>query len=364
MPTHSRTSSSASSVGSSYVSSTDSNKTSHIESPTPLANSLEATNNFLNSNYHSITSANTMANTLPRYHNTYNTLISELNDVNEHLHSTNSTIHNSINEINNNHNANNGNGHVVVDGDGGGGDISGSAVNSYNIDVNGIDQMDDGAVSPTRQTQTIDDDKLIADDFDIGKTESIYGSIRPIQNSNGDEFAYKTLNGSVIRSVHPPGKGNSSSYKVNARIAFLFVFSLALSLVSSHSLSLHFISFNFCFVFLFFLMFCFNCCLLLLGVTLWPVQYLSTNNLTHSMKCGRSSIGSLNICETSKFIVRMHFCLQVKSNLGGPRPFAGVNAPRGGPRSPASYPPPSQNWSQPANNYASNTLPRSNVPGE
>lgn len=54
---------------------------------------------------------------------------------------------------------------------------------------------------------------------------------------------------------------------------------------------------------------------------------------------------------------------QVKSNLGGPRPFAGVNVPHGGPRSPA-YPQPAQNWSQPANNYASNTLPRSNVPGE
>lgn len=192
MPTHSRTSSSASSVGSSYVSSTDSNKTSHIESPTPLANSLEATNNFLNSNYHAINSAHTMTNTLPRYQNTYNTLISELNDVNEHLHSTN-----NINE-NHHHNANNG---------GGGGNGTG-----YNIDVNGIDQMDDGAVSPTHQTAKIDDDKLIADEYDMGKGESIYGSIRPF----GDEFAYKTLNGSVIRSVHPPGKGNSSSYKVNA----------------------------------------------------------------------------------------------------------------------------------------------------
>lgn len=211
MPTHSRTSSSASSVGSSYVSSTDSNKTSHIESPTPLANSLEATNNFLNSNYHSISSANTMANTLPRYQHTYNTLISELNDVNEHLHSTNNTttaIHSNINENNNNHNhANNGNGHVVdavVAGD--------------------HHRMDDGGVSPTHQTANIDDDKLNGDELDIGKTESIYGSIRPIRNQDGDEFTYKTLNGGVIRSVHPPGKGNSSSYKVNACALHLMIY--------------------------------------------------------------------------------------------------------------------------------------------
>lgn len=65
----------------------------------------------------------------------------------------------------------------------------------------------------------------------------------------------------------------------------------------------------------------------------------------------------------------------MKPNTGGPRPF-GASLPRAGPRSPrspVSYPTPAQQqqWSQPApppvnsynNSYASNTLPRQNVPG-
>lgn len=71
----------------------------------------------------------------------------------------------------------------------------------------------------------------------------------------------------------------------------------------------------------------------------------------------------------------MKFCilLQVRSNLGGPRPF-GNNPPLGSPRSPHAGN--IQNtWSQPIyapapapvsnnyTNYGSNTLPRSNAPG-
>lgn len=176
-PTHSRTSSSASSVGSSYVSSTDSNKTSHIESPTPFSiqsHTMEATNNFLNSNYHStngqIVGATT---TLPRYQNSYNTLISELNDMNEHLNNTN--------DINNAH----------------------ECIN------NDDDQPDNGHCN---------DEKLHANCNGRDET-SIYGKIRSINDD--DEFTYRTLNGGVIRSVHPPGKGNSTSYKVSTSLECL-----------------------------------------------------------------------------------------------------------------------------------------------
>lgn len=53
-------------------------------------------------------------------------------------------------------------------------------------------------------------------------------------------------------------------------------------------------------------------------------------------------------------------CLQVKSNLGGPRPFG---VPTAGPRSPALN---NQSWSQPKPaptfaNYGSHTLPRSTI---
>lgn len=164
-------------MGSSYVSSTDSNKTSHIDSPIPMqsqtnGNSLEATNNYLNSNYHS---TNGTMTTLPRYQNSYNTLISELNDMNEHLNNRNES-----------------NGHDCINND---------------------DKTDSvGSLSP------------VNGEYD-GKSESIYGSIRPINNNNnnsnnnGDEFTYKTINGGIIRSVHPPGKGNSANYKVRALIS-------------------------------------------------------------------------------------------------------------------------------------------------
>lgn len=170
LPTHSRTSSSASSVGSSYVSSTDSTKTSLTESPTPTqasANAFEATNNFLNSNYHS---ANGMA-TLPRYQNTYNTLINELNDMNEHLSNENANYDHSL-------------------------------ANSH-----------DGTDS---QSDKSSDDRLDRDDLD-SKNDSIFGSIRSIDvpSLNNEGFTYRTLNGGVIRSVHPPGKGNSTAYKVS-----------------------------------------------------------------------------------------------------------------------------------------------------
>lgn len=166
MPNHSRNSSSASSVGSSYVSSTDSNKTSSpsIESPTPphsnhshTNNAFETNMNFVNSQMHSAQA------TLPRYQNTYNALINELNHANEQ--------------------------HCFDKLDG------------------AIDKKSDASNSDT----------------ETHKVDSIYGSIRPQPDkgqTNGSAndpngFTYKTLNGGVIRSVHPPGKGNSCTYKVS-----------------------------------------------------------------------------------------------------------------------------------------------------
>lgn len=41
-----------------------------------------------------------------------------------------------------------------------------------------------------------------------------------------EDFKYKTLNGDVIRSVHPPGRGNTVNYKVILVLLFFFCFSL------------------------------------------------------------------------------------------------------------------------------------------
>lgn len=43
-------------------------------------------------------------------------------------------------------------------------------------------------------------------------------------NGDGEQFAYKTLNGDVIRSVVPPGKGKSINYKVSNRLSLMFMF--------------------------------------------------------------------------------------------------------------------------------------------
>lgn len=38
-------------------------------------------------------------------------------------------------------------------------------------------------------------------------------------NSFNENFIYKTLNGGIVRSVHPPGKGSATTYKV--RFAYI-----------------------------------------------------------------------------------------------------------------------------------------------
>lgn len=199
MPTHSRTSSSASSVGSSYVSSTDSNKTSHIESPTPLqSQSLEILNN--NSNFHTLNGSTT----LPSYQNAYKL-------INEHLHNQNGYKNNNNSHSHNNNNNNNNEHEDSSDND--------------QIDFN--DLHHESSIT-CNKLATIDQ---MVHETTNGKsmTDSIYGTIKQQsneQNNCGENFAYKTLNGDVIRSVHPPGKGKPINYKVSVRFFFFSSFIL------------------------------------------------------------------------------------------------------------------------------------------
>lgn len=99
---------------------------------------------------------NNRSSTLARYQNTYNTLINEINDINDHeslITCNSSTTEQTAYETNNNNK----------------------------------------------------------------NSDALYGRIRQSnENVVGVEnFTYKTLNGDVIRSVYPPGKGNSVNYKVS-----------------------------------------------------------------------------------------------------------------------------------------------------
>lgn len=183
MPTHSRTSSSASSVGSSYVSSTDSNKTSHIESPTPIQ-SLDINNA---TNFHATTNGSAA---LSSYQNAYK-LINGL-----HLHNQNG------HKINNNNN----NEHDDFGSDNDQTDLS--------------DLHHESSIAYSKLATTID--QTVHDTN--GKIDSIYGAIKQTDEQIvcGENFAYKTLNGDVIRSVHPPGKGKATNYKASIVCCFSF----------------------------------------------------------------------------------------------------------------------------------------------
>lgn len=49
-----------------------------------------------------------------------------------------------------------------------------------------------------------------------GKDESIYGTIRNMdeKDKENEDIIYRTMDGGVIRSVHPPGKGKGTVYQV------------------------------------------------------------------------------------------------------------------------------------------------------
>lgn len=193
LPTHSRTSSSASSVGSSYVSSTDSNKTSHIESPTPSLQS-HALDIVQNSDFHvnnngtttSSVASSSSSSSLPPYQS-----LCKL--INEPIYNQNGLKHHHHNHHPNNNN------HSEHD----------VASDTDNIDYADLHhettKFNNNINDKLKQTNGNADDAhhLPSDD--------------PIVGNGGEQFAYKTLNGDVIRSVVPPGKGKSINYKVSDR---------------------------------------------------------------------------------------------------------------------------------------------------
>lgn len=206
LPTHSRTSSSASSVGSSYVSSTDSNKTSHIESPTPSLQS-HALDIVQNSDFHVNNGTTTTTTTLPPYQN----LCKLINNEPVYNQNGNKNLQNHHHHHQNNN-------------------------NNEHEDASDTDQIDytDLHHETIKFNNNKNNNKLaIAMKQTNGNNadDTIYGTIKtasddPIVVGNGgnggENFAYKTLNGDVIRSVVAPGKGKSINYKVSKSIFLLF----------------------------------------------------------------------------------------------------------------------------------------------
>lgn len=49
-----------------------------------------------------------------------------------------------------------------------------------------------------------------------GNDESIYGTIRSMdeKDKENEDIIYRTMDGGVFRSVHPPGKGKGTKYEV------------------------------------------------------------------------------------------------------------------------------------------------------
>lgn len=175
-PTHSRTSSSASSVGSSYV-STDSTKTSHIDSPTPISSiqqqHFDIPNNFSNSNP-DLTHKNNRHQSTPTQIDTpldskfTSTIFKQITDDQTDF---NRLHHDQLIENN-----------LLIRNN-----------ETKNIDTHSNHYCDE---LPSEYDQ---------------------------QTVSCENFTYKTLNGDVIRSVHPPGKGNMVNYKVSDIFRGLFV---------------------------------------------------------------------------------------------------------------------------------------------
>lgn len=170
LPNHSRTSSSASSFGSSYVSSTDSNKASPstvspVHSRQGSQNSTtsnlsinfrqnadEIDKNVINASYHN-------NSTLPRYQSVLNT------------------------------------------------EIKGY----FNDNVQKSSILDD--INTKEKTFV---DGVFNGKMKNGNDESIYGTIRSMdeKDKENEDIIYRTMDGGVFRSVHPPGKGKGTKYEV------------------------------------------------------------------------------------------------------------------------------------------------------
>lgn len=56
-----------------------------------------------------------------------------------------------------------------------------------------------------------------------GNNESIYGTIRSMDDKDkeNEDVIYRTMDGGVIRSVHPPGKGKGTKYQVGRTLLYL-----------------------------------------------------------------------------------------------------------------------------------------------
>lgn len=170
LPNHSRTSSSASSFGSSYVSSTDSNKASpstispvHSRQGSQNSNTSNLSLNFrqnadeidknvINASYHN-------NSTLPRYQSVFNTEIKGYFNDNDQKSS-------------------------ILD------------------DINTKEKTyEDGVFNGKLKN---------------GNGESPYGTIRSMdgKDKENEDIICRTIDGGVIRSVHPPGKGKGTKYQV------------------------------------------------------------------------------------------------------------------------------------------------------
>lgn len=208
LPNHSRTSSSASSVGSSYVSSTDSNKESPDKmSPTHSRQGSNSHTQF-GDNHHANSEENekNSINSKSHYNSGISTALNTMNNPSETL--------NDYNHLNWQQKSY-GILHETLENDSVG----------QNRQYNGIIHLNQFNIKNER---ILNENLMEKNELDGNDTELIYGTIRPhTKKKPHDEFSYRTLDGSIIRSVHPPGKGKSSQYKVFVlNIYFLFLYLL------------------------------------------------------------------------------------------------------------------------------------------
>lgn len=187
-------------------------------------NAEENDKNIINSSYHN--------SSLPHYQNKLNSELKEYynNGSNGDISANYNNKHFILNanHMNDTDTAISHSEIMATNGNGGGGGVGEHTSNGYfngnatTINVDHVDQLERN--------------EMLNGDGDCSGGDSIYGTIRPhTKKKPNDEFNYKTLNGSVIRSVHPPGKGNANRYKVSYfwLIVFLFCFILLKNVSSS-----------------------------------------------------------------------------------------------------------------------------------
>lgn len=177
---------------------------------------------------------------------------------------------------------------------------------------------------------------------DSRPSSSLYGSIKPesqIKNIN-ENFQYKTLNGAVVKSVVPPGKGiKVDYYKVSDFLCCFMLF--------FHPIFTFFVSY-----FLLLTCICYNL-MFLYSTRQWELLGCITQRGCHG---------------SHKFI--SNFFLLKVPNMAGPKPFSYTQAPQSmagppmaAPKSPSSYPPAQPAWAPSAVNAAPKPIGQQNVQG-